>query len=100
MAFSSDFLHLVSTMDRLMDTSGGSALVVARSGSGRKSALKLVAYMRQIDIYTPKMSKNYSVKQFKADLKQVSHIFAAFLGVSVACFGAVQTRFNTINVIQ
>ena len=42
-----------------------------RSGVGRRTAVSLVAFMHQITLYTPNVSRNYGVKQFKNDLKNV-----------------------------
>lgn len=43
-----------------------------RSGVGRRTALLLTAHMHQLDIVTPHISRNYGLKQFKNDLKNVS----------------------------
>ena len=42
-----------------------------RSGVGRRTAVSLVAFMHQITLYTPNVSRNFGVKQFKNDLKNV-----------------------------
>ena len=56
-----------------------------RSGVGRRTAVSLVAFMHQITLYTPNVSRNFGVKQFKNDLKNVSvkelHAFKLYVSM-------------------
>ena len=45
--------------------------MAGRSGVGRRTAVTLVAFMHQMQLFSPKVSRNYGDKQFKADLKNV-----------------------------
>ena len=38
---------------------------------GRRSAMLLMAYMHNAEFFTPKMTRNYDVKAFRNDLKEV-----------------------------
>lgn len=67
-----EVLEHVANIDRVLSSPGGSLLLAGRSGAGRRTAVKLVAHMHSMDIVTPHISRNYSVKHFKNDLKQVS----------------------------
>jgi len=64
-----------------------------RSGVGRRTAVSLVAFMHQITLYTPNVSRNYGVKQFKNDLKNVSicHCMLSYLNI---CCSTIATYFT------
>jgi hypothetical protein len=38
---------------------------------GRRSTLQLAAFMHRMELVTPSVTMNYSLKQFKTDLKQL-----------------------------
>uniref|UniRef100_A0A915PL62 Cytoplasmic dynein 2 heavy chain 1 n=1 Tax=Setaria digitata TaxID=48799 RepID=A0A915PL62_9BILA len=42
-----------------------------RSGMGRREAASLVANIHQMPIFSPKLTSNYGIKQFRSDLKTV-----------------------------
>lgn len=46
--------------------------MAGRSGVGRRTAVALVAHMHNIQLFTPKVSRGYGIKQFRTDLKSVS----------------------------
>ena len=46
--------------------------MAGRSGVGRRTAVALVAHMHNIQLFTPKVSRGYGLKQFRTDLKSVS----------------------------
>ena len=50
---------------------GGSLLMAGRCGVGRRTAVSVVSHMHMMTLFTPKVSRNYGVKQFKTDLKTV-----------------------------
>ncbi len=61
----------IARVDRVLTSPGGSLLLSGRSGVGRSTAVSLVAHMHHMDIVTPHISRNYSIKHFKSDLKTV-----------------------------
>ena len=67
-----EVLDHVSRVDRVLTSPGGSLLLAGRSGAGRRTAVRLVAHMHHMDLVTPHVSRNYTVKSFKNDLKNVS----------------------------
>ena len=67
-----EVLDHISRVERVLTTPGGSLLLSGRSGVGRRTTVSLVAHMHQIQIFTPHVSRNYTIKHFKADLKTVS----------------------------
>lgn len=67
-----EMLENVARVDRVITTPGGSLLMAGVSGVGRRTAMSLVAHMHQMNLFSPKMSRNYGLKQFKNDLKVVS----------------------------
>lgn len=72
------FQEIVDTIvrcDRVLTMPGGSLLLAGRSGVGRRTAIGLVATMNNMKLFSPKVSRTYSLKQFKIDLKAVSYLF-------------------------
>ena len=64
-------LDHIAHVDRVLSYPGGSLLLAGRSGVGRRTAVRLVAHMHHIEIITPHVSRNYTIKNFKNDLKNV-----------------------------
>jgi dynein heavy chain 2 len=62
----------MARVDRVLTKPGGSLLMAGRSGVGRRTAVSLVTNMHQMQLFTPKISRGYSIKNFKNDLKAVS----------------------------
>lgn len=62
--------HVVQ-MERVLSQPGGHLLLVGSSGVGRRSLLSLVCYMHGLEICTPQMTRDYSLKSFKSELKQM-----------------------------
>lgn len=67
-----EVLDNIARVDRVLTLPGGSLLMAGRSGVGRRTAVLLVAHMHQMHLFSPKVSRAYSMKQFKNDLKTVS----------------------------
>ncbi|XP_075248310.1 cytoplasmic dynein 2 heavy chain 1-like [Convolutriloba macropyga] len=65
----SEVLETMSKVDVALSMPGGSLLMAGRSGVGRRSTVHVVANMHAMEIFTPKISRNYGLKQFKNDLK-------------------------------
>ena len=66
-----EVLEHVARVDRVLTRPRGSLLMAGCSGVGRRTAVMLVAHMHQIQVFSPKLSRGYGVKQFKNDLKLV-----------------------------
>jgi len=62
--------HIVR-LDRLLSEPSGSVLLVGRTGVGRRNATALVAHMQGCQFYSPSITRNYGMRQFFADVKQV-----------------------------
>ncbi|XP_071951365.1 cytoplasmic dynein 2 heavy chain 1-like isoform X2 [Antedon mediterranea] len=69
-----EVLDHIARVDRVLTQPGGSLLLAGRSGVGRRTAANLVSFMHRAQLYTPKMSRNYGMKQFKNDLKNVMQL--------------------------
>lgn len=63
--------EFVSRVDRVLSRPGGSLLLAGRSGVGRHTATYLVSHMHGCTLFTPKVSRGYSLKHFNSDLKAV-----------------------------
>lgn len=72
--------HIV-TVDRVLSSPGGAALLVGQSGVGRRSATTLVAHMHGMHFATPSVSSGFGVRSFFVDLKAV----LAIAGVAGEC---------------
>lgn len=73
-----EVLDTMARVDRVLTKPGGSLLMAGRSGVGRRTAVSLIAHMHQMQIFTPKISRGYSLKNFKNDLKTVSKLSLIF----------------------
>lgn len=71
-----EVLENIARVDRTLTKPGGSLLMAGRSGVGRRTAVALVAHMHNIQLFTPKVSRGYGIKQFRTDLKSVSAMHA------------------------
>lgn len=66
-----EVLDHIARVDRVLSRPGGSLLLAGRSGVGRRTSVRLVAHMHHMEIVTPHVARNYTVKTFKNDLKHV-----------------------------
>ncbi|XP_028320044.1 cytoplasmic dynein 2 heavy chain 1 isoform X2 [Gouania willdenowi] len=66
--------EFVCRVDRVLSRPGGSLLLAGRSGVGRHTAACLVSHMHGYTLFTPKISRGYSLKQFNNDLKTVMQV--------------------------
>ncbi|XP_052794024.1 cytoplasmic dynein 2 heavy chain 1-like isoform X3 [Mya arenaria] len=66
-----EVLDNMARVDRVLSKPGGSLLMAGCSGVGRRTAISLVAHMHQMQLFTPKISRGYALKNFKNDLKTV-----------------------------
>ncbi|XP_047247257.1 cytoplasmic dynein 2 heavy chain 1 isoform X2 [Girardinichthys multiradiatus] len=64
----------VSRVDRVLSRPGGSLLLAGRSGAGRHTATCLVSHMHGYTLFTPKISRGYTLKHFSSDLKMVMQL--------------------------
>ncbi|KAK5608849.1 Cytoplasmic dynein 2 heavy chain 1 [Crenichthys baileyi] len=64
----------VSRVDRVLSRPGGSLLLAGRSGVGRHTATCLVSHMHGYTLFTPKISRGYTLKHFSSDLKMVMQL--------------------------
>ena len=66
-----EVLDHMARVDRVLTSPGGSLLLSGQSGVGRRSAVRLVAHMHQLEVVTPHISRSYTLKHFKNDLNNV-----------------------------
>jgi len=66
-----EVLERLARFDRVLAEPGGSLLLCGPSGTGRRSCMLLLAYMHQLNFFTPKMNRSYDLKSFRSDLKEV-----------------------------
>uniref|UniRef100_A0A672TN04 Cytoplasmic dynein 2 heavy chain 1 n=1 Tax=Strigops habroptila TaxID=2489341 RepID=A0A672TN04_STRHB len=78
-----EVLSYMSKVDRVLSFPGGSLLLAGRSGVGRRTVTSLVSHMHGAVLISPKISRGYELKQFKNDLKYVSHSLAGIEGKQV-----------------
>jgi dynein heavy chain 2 len=62
-------LHNVTVINRVLSKPGGCLLLVGESGVGRRNAATLVTHMLNMEFWTPKLSRDYGLKEFRRDLK-------------------------------
>ncbi len=66
-----EILELIAYTERTLSKPGGCILMAGRSGVGRKTTTQLVAHMLNMSFFSPNISRDYSMKEFKRDLKVV-----------------------------
>ncbi|TMS07235.1 Cytoplasmic dynein 2 heavy chain 1 [Larimichthys crocea] len=64
----------VSRVDRVLSRPGGSLLLAGCSGVGRHTATCLVSHMHGYTLFTPKITRGYTLKNFSNDLKSVMQL--------------------------
>ncbi|XP_043547742.1 cytoplasmic dynein 2 heavy chain 1 isoform X2 [Chiloscyllium plagiosum] len=69
-----EVLDYMARSDRVLSCPGGSLLLAGQSGVGRRTATCIVSHMHGATLFTPKISRNYEIKQFKNDLKHVMQL--------------------------
>lgn len=67
-----EILDTIVRCDRVLTSPAGSLLLAGRSGVGRRTAIGILTTMNNMKLFSPKVSRNYGLKQFKLDLKTVS----------------------------
>ena len=87
-----ELLNSVAYIDRALSAPRGSLLLAGRAGVGRKSAVRIVSALHGAKLHTLKMGKNYSLKNFKNDLKTVSSYAIQFKYYKNG--GIVSMKFN------
>ncbi len=66
-----ELLELTAKEERVLSRRGGNLVLCGRRGVGRKSATQLVAHMLKLEFFSPNLGRNYGMKEFRRDLKQV-----------------------------
>jgi dynein heavy chain 2 len=75
-----EVLENVAHFDHVLSAPGSNLVAVGLTGIGRHTALAIVSALHGAAIHTLKVGRNYAMKQFKIDLKQVSPILGIFAG--------------------
>jgi len=66
-----EVLELISYVERVLSKPGGHLLLAGRAGVGRRTACQLASHMLNKTFFSPSMSRDYSMKEFKRDLKLI-----------------------------
>ncbi|KAK6021319.1 hypothetical protein OSTOST_13008, partial [Ostertagia ostertagi] len=72
-ALTDEMCELCARVDRGLTAPGGSLLLAGRPGLGRADAIRLIANMHQMALFTPKITPNYGQKQFDSELKNANY---------------------------
>ncbi len=70
----SEVLEHISRIDRVLAQPGGNMLLVGKSGVGRRTAVSLTSYIYNMRVFTPNITKGYTTKHFRNDLKSVLQV--------------------------
>lgn len=66
-----EVLEMTAYIERVLSMPGGCLLLAGRSGIGRKPATQLVSHLLNMEFFSPHINRDYSMKEFKRDLKVV-----------------------------
>eukprot|EP00051_Salpingoeca_urceolata_P021875 m.349048 g.349048 ORF g.349048 m.349048 type:complete len:4259 (-) comp19881_c0_seq4:199-12975(-) len=66
-----ELLGHVAAIDRAMSQPGGSLLLAGLAGAQRRNMVSLVAFLHDMEVVTPKITRSYTRKAFKQDIKAV-----------------------------
>ena len=69
--FFNDALKNLSRIHRILMMSSGHALLIGEGGSGRHSLSRMASYLAKYEEFQIKITKNYSPKQFQADIQDL-----------------------------
>lgn len=64
-----EIIDLIAFSERTLSKPGGCLLMAGRAGVGRKTTTQLVSHMLNMNFFSPNISRDYSMKEFKRDLK-------------------------------
>ena len=55
-------LEYMARVDRVLSHKHGNLLLAGSSGAGRRNALSLVAFMHNMTVFSPKITRGYTAK--------------------------------------
>jgi dynein heavy chain 2 len=64
-----EILDMVANIERALSIPGGCLLLAGRAGVGRKQSVQLISHMLNMEFFSPNINREYSMKEFKRDLK-------------------------------
>ena len=64
-----EILDQIAFIERTLSMPGGCLLLAGRAGVGRKQATQLICHLLNITLVSPNINREYSIKEFKRDLK-------------------------------
>ena len=66
-----EIFDLIAFSERALSQPGANLLLAGRSGTGRKQSTQLISHLLNMEFFSPNISRDYSMKEFKRDLKVV-----------------------------
>ncbi|KAJ3140439.1 Cytoplasmic dynein 2 heavy chain 1 [Physocladia obscura] len=66
-------LQNISRIERILAQPGGSIMLIGRPGVNRQSNTLITAHMLRIRVFTPNVTRKYTLKMFSNQIKEVMH---------------------------
>ena len=66
-----ELLEKFAQLERSLSQNGGHVLLAGRSGTGRRTVCQLISHMLDMTFETPKVTREYTLVDFKKYLKQL-----------------------------
>jgi hypothetical protein len=64
-------LDVLAYTERTLSQPGANLLLAGRAGTGRKQSAQLIAHILNMEFYSPNIGRDYGMKEFRRDLKEV-----------------------------
>lgn len=65
-----EILDLIAFTERTLSQPGANLLLAGRAGTGRRACTQLVSHILDMEFFSPSISRDYGMKEFKRDLKE------------------------------
>ena len=70
-------IDLLKSLDRILSLPESNIFMAGKCGTGRRSCVSLMSSIMRFELFTPSLTKDYQLKDFKKDLKTYFEVATA-----------------------